>query len=138
MKLESDFIRLYWAATSALLITGITGESWAVVAAAMLTTVQCIHFCARGYTIGGLPLQVRLAYLGMLVAGFWPPLAFLHVVQYVGVTANVFLDYCLLARLLSLAPWHRRAPLTLAAAWWTVTVPPKPGSILDRRGPVLP
>lgn len=133
MKIGSEPVRLYWAATSALLITGLAGESWAVVAAAMLTTVQCLHFCARGYTISGLPLQVRLAYLAMLVAGFWPPLAFLHVVQCVGVTANVFCDYCLLARFLSLAPWHRREPLTFAAAWWTFTVPPAAGSILDRR-----
>jgi hypothetical protein len=138
MKIDGDSIRLYWAATSSLLVAGLAGQTWAVVAAPMLTTVQCIHFCARGYTIDGLPLQVRLAYLAMLVAGFWPPLAFLHVVQCVGVTANVFFDYCLLARLLSLAPCHRRGRLTLAAAWWTLTVPPAPGSILARRRPALP
>lgn len=91
------------------------------------------HFRLRGYTMDGLPMQVRLAYLGMLVAGLWPPLAFLHFIQRVGVTANVFLDYCLLARLLCLAPWHRREPLTLGAVWQTLTVPPVPGSILARR-----
>jgi hypothetical protein len=133
MKLGSDTLRLYWTATSALLITGLTGSRWALLAAPLLTTVQCLHLCARGYTIDGLPLQTRLAYLALLVAGLWPPLWFLHVVQCVGVTANVFLDYCLLARLLSLAPWHRREPLRLGTVWWTLTAPPAPRSVLARR-----
>jgi hypothetical protein len=80
---------------------------------------------------------VRAACLALLVAGLWPPLALLHVLQCIGVWTNVVADYCPLARLLSLAPWHRREPLAWATLRWTLLSPPAPGSILERRARAL-
>jgi hypothetical protein len=48
-----------------------------------------------------------------------------------GTTVRVAFDYCLLARTLSLMPWNRRQPLTLALVWRTYATPPVKGSILQ-------
>ena len=125
--------RAYWSVTSALLAGALAGVPQAMAAAIALTALQCVHFRLAGHGLRGLPLQVRLGYLAMLCAGLWPPLSFLHLVQAVGVTANVLCGYCLLARLLSLAPWNRREPLSLELLRWTLLVRPSPGSILERR-----
>lgn len=125
--------KLYWVATSGLLLAGLTVAPAGLVGAAALTAVQCLHYIARGYCIAELALQVRLAYLALLVAGFWPPLAALHVLLWLGVTATVAVDYCLLARLLSLAPWNLRQPLCWPLLRWTLFTPPRPGSIVARR-----
>jgi hypothetical protein len=58
------------------------------------------------------PVQVRTAYLSMLVAGLWEPFHWVHWLQLAGTTARVVIGYCLLARTLSLAPWNRRQPLS--------------------------
>lgn len=130
--------RAYWAATSALLAGALAGVPLALAAAIALTALQCVHFRLAGHRPRGLPLQVRAGFLALLCAGLWPPLSFLHLVQAVGVTANVLCGYCLLARLLSLAPWNRREPLSRELLRWTLLVPPGPGSILDRRARLVP
>ncbi len=129
--------RGYWLATGILLGAGIAGVPWGVPAAIALTAIQLAHFRDMGHRWGSLPVQVRAVYLALLVAGSWPPLALIHVLQCLGVWMNVVADYCPLARLLSLAPWHRREPLTWATIRWTLLSPPAPGSIIDRRAHAL-
>jgi hypothetical protein len=103
----------YWLATVILIAGSLAGVPGAIGAAIAVCVVQAAHFGAED---GGVsfPVQIRLAYLGMLLAGLWVPLRFLHWVQLVGTTAFLLTGYCLLARLLSLMPWNRAEPLTAA------------------------
>ncbi|MGH7230523.1 MAG: hypothetical protein ACREJU_04095 [Nitrospiraceae bacterium] len=60
------------------------------------------------------PVQVRVAYLILLILGQWTPLHWVLWVQLVGTSARVLTGYCLLARTLSLLPWNRFEPLSTA------------------------
>jgi hypothetical protein len=122
----------YWLATVATLGAGIAAGWVPGVYTAMLLTVLHGHFfVVRGYGLTSFPLQVRIAYLLLLVAGLWPPLAFIHWLQLAGTTARVLFAYCLLARTLSLMPWNRQGPLDWQRVWRTYTTPPTRGSFLQ-------
>lgn len=121
--------RAWWAAIGAALAAAVAGIPGSLALAMGLTAVHCAVLWTRGHAPAGLPLQVRLAFLGLLAAGAWPPLAPLHALQCAGVAANVAFDYCLLGRVLSLAPWHRSQPLTAALMWRTLLAPPGPDAI---------
>ncbi len=120
----------YWAATVPLLAARFGGWEPALPLALTLTAVQLLHFRIRTGDARSFPVQVRAAYLGLLIAGTWPPLAFLHAIQLVGTTAMVTVGYCPLARCVSLLPWNRRQPLTLALVKRTFLSAPVRGSIL--------
>ncbi len=121
----------YWLATGVLL----GGALWAcplgVAPVIGLTLVQTLHYLAREGSFKAFPVQVRLGYLVLLLAGLWGPLGFVHWMQLVGTAAVVLVDYCPLARLLSLMPWNRRTALNLALVIRTFLRPPVRGSILD-------
>jgi hypothetical protein len=76
--------------------------------------MQVVHVIGLTHDLAAFPVQVRVAYLAMLLAGLWEPLQWIHWLQLAGTTARVFGGYCFLARTLSLAPWNRWQPLTLA------------------------
>lgn len=59
-------------------------------------------------------MQVRIAYLGLLILGVWTPLQCIHWLQLIGTSARVLVGYCFLARTLSLLPWNRFQPLSWA------------------------
>jgi len=107
-----DLAWWYWLLTVGLLAPGIGRWSWGILLAMFLCAVQIIHFRWRTGSITAFPVQVRLAYLGLLAAGLWPPLQWIHLVQLIGTSARVLVGYCLLARTLSLAPWNRVEPLS--------------------------
>lgn len=96
-----------------------------------LTLLQTLHYLLREGSPRAFPVQVRLGYLTWLLAGLWGPLAFFHWIQLAGTAAAVLVDYCPMARMVSLLPWNRRAPLTLALVLRTFLRPPVRGSILD-------
>jgi hypothetical protein len=122
----------YWLAMDALLAIGLSGlEPLALHACVALGGAQSIHYLFRERRLMAFPVQVRLAYFGLLMVGYWNPVAFVHWIQLVGTTALLVFDYCPLARLLSLAPWNRRHPLTPTLVWRTFVSPPVPGSILQ-------
>jgi hypothetical protein len=124
--------RLYWQITALPLAAHFAGigAAWPLVLA--VNAVQVVHAWVRLRRADALPVQVHLAYLGLLVAGTWPPLQLLHLLQFVGVNALLVADYCLLARVLVLMPWNRTAPLSLRLVVFALTAPPVPGSIADR------
>ena len=124
-----DFAWWYGAAT-VLLLAAATIWPAAALAAVGLAGVQSVHFYARTERMGALPVQVRVTYLGLLIAGLWPPLAFLHWLVLGGMLARVAFDYCPLARTLALAPWNRTQPLTLGLVRRAYLTPPFDGSIL--------
>jgi hypothetical protein len=114
-----------------LLASHAAGSSAAILAAIALTAVQLVHFAARERALAAFPVQVRAAYLALLAAGLFPPLAFIHWVQLVGTWLMVLVGYCPLARALSLLPWNRRQPLSAALVRRTFLSPPVRGSIVD-------
>jgi hypothetical protein len=78
-----------------------------------LCAVQIVHVVWLTRDLTAFPVQIRVAYLAMLIAGLGEPLHWIHWMQLAGTTARVLAGYCLLARTLSLAPWNRRQPLSL-------------------------
>jgi hypothetical protein len=124
-----DIAWWYWAAM-VLLLAAETVWPASAFAAVGLGVVQSVHFYARTEQMGALPVQVRVAYLGLLVAGVLPPLAFLHWLVLAGTLARVAFDYCPLARTLALMPWNRTQPLTLGLVRRAYLTPPLDGSIL--------
>lgn len=125
--------RACWAAIGVALAAHVLGFRGALALAVGLTAVHGALLWARGHAPAGLPLQVRGAFLVLLAAGAWEPLAPLHALQCAGVAANVAFDYCLLGRVLSLAPWHRCRPLTAALVWRTLLAPPAADAIARAR-----
>jgi hypothetical protein len=104
----------YWFLTVGLLGTGLLGWTAGIVLAMALCAVQIAHVLWLTRDVAAFPVQVRVAYLAMLSAGLWGPLQWIHWVLLAGSTTRVVVGYCLLARTLSLAPWNRWQPLSLA------------------------
>jgi hypothetical protein len=125
----------YWLATIPLLIAGLSGRNEAFYWAMTLTVVQWIHFGLRDRSLTSFPVQVRMGYLGLLVLGQWDPFHFIYYIQLAGTSAMVLFGYCPLARMLSLMPWNRREPFSLALLKRTVCAPPTRGSILQGLAP---
>jgi hypothetical protein len=121
----------YWLVTAILVVAYVAGSNAAIVAAIALSAVQLVHFAAREGELAAFPVQVRAAYLVLLVAGLYPPLGFIHWVQLVGTWAMVLVGYCPLARALSLLPWNRSQPLSAALVRRTFVSAPVSGSIVD-------
>lgn len=102
----------YWAVTAVLLGAGLFGWPAGIWLAAALCLVQIGHVLRLTGDVTAFPVQVRAAYLGLLLSGLWGPLLWIHWMQFAGTTARILAGYCLLARILSLAPWNRRQPLS--------------------------
>lgn len=104
----------YWLFTAACFGAALSIWPTFIYLTMALTVAQTVHVIALTRDVTALPVQVRIAYLVLLLAALWSPLQWLHWVQLAGTTARVAIDYCLLARALSLVPWNRRERLTLA------------------------
>lgn len=104
----------YWFLTVGLLGAGLFGWPVGIYVAILLCGVQIGHVTWLTRDLAAFPVQVRVAYLAMLIAGLWGPLQWIHWMQLAGTTARVLVGYCLLARTLSLAPWNRRQPVSFA------------------------
>jgi hypothetical protein len=129
MKRQRRLIWRYWLLTEVALGASLAGWKAGLTVAIALTTVQGIHLGLRARSMVALPVQVRAAFLGLLLLGSWPPLHALHWMQLAGTAVVLVFDYCVLARLLSLLPWNRRVPLTRARLRATFLSPPVRGSI---------
>ena len=102
----------YWFMTVGLLASSLMGWWMGLYLAMALCAVQIGHVISLTRDVTSFPVQVRVAYLGLLLAGWWEPLQWIHWVQLVGTSARVGIGYCFLARVLSLASWNRRWPLS--------------------------
>jgi hypothetical protein len=114
MAMIRDLGWWYWAATVVFLAAGLSGRQWGIWLAMVLCVVQIGHVAWLTRNPTAFALQVRVAYLGLLIAGMRGPLQWIHWGQLAGTSARVLVGYCLLARALSLAPWNRWQPLTPA------------------------
>ena len=131
MKLNKDISWWYWLATVPLLVTGLAGYPEGFIAAVILTAVQVVHFYAREGSQKAFPVQVRIAYLGLLLLAQWQPFYWVYWLQLVGTTAMVLFSYCLLARVLSLMPWNRSESFSLKLLMRTFFSAPVQGNILQ-------
>lgn len=120
----------YWLATGCLLATSLAGWREGLWLTMAFVAAQLAHLVAREGSGRAFPVQTRIAYLVLLAAGTAPPLAFVHWLQLAGTCGSVFLDYCVLARIVSLMPWNRTRPLTIELIRRTFLSPPVRGSVL--------
>jgi hypothetical protein len=119
-----------WLVTLVALAAGGAGFAPGIAVALASVALQAAWLArARGATT--LAVQVRLLYLVLLALGCWTPLRPLHGTQIAGTAVLLVFDYCCLARVLSLLPWNRREPLTLARLHATFFTAPVRGNIAD-------
>lgn len=116
MKTSRDLGWWYWLTTVGLFSAGLLGWTAGLYLAMLLCVVQTLHVIRLTGDVTSFPVQVRVAYLGLLLAGLWGPLQWIHWAQLAGTSARVLIGYCFLARVLSLASWNRRRPLSLELA----------------------
>ena len=109
-----DLAWWYWFLTAGFLGAGLFGCPAGTFLAMALCAVMIVHVVWLTRDVTAFPVQVRVAYLAMLIAGLWGPLQWIHWILLGGMTARILAGYCLLARILSLAPWNLRQPLSLA------------------------
>lgn len=114
MKTSHDLGWWYWFLTVGLLGAGLARWQPGIYLAIALCVVQIVHVMGLTRDHSAFPVQVRIAYLGLLVVGLWGPLTWIHWMQLLGTSVRVLIGYCFLARTLSLAPGNRWQPLTLA------------------------
>ncbi len=120
-----------WLVTDLLLAVGLIVWPPALLAAIAATTLHNLYYVMRTPGADGFTLQVRFVYLGLLIAGQLPYCSWINWVQLVGTTALLAVDYCPLARMLSLAPWNRRQPMSWALFTKAIFTRPVNGSILQ-------
>lgn len=121
----------YWLAADMGLVYGLAGGAWGFAPVIALCTVQAVHFALRERSLVAFPVQVRFAYLGLLLFGLWEYGGFIHWIQLAGTTAMVLVNYCPLARFMSLMPWNRTRPFSWNLVVRTFFSRPVKGSILQ-------
>jgi hypothetical protein len=79
-----------------------------------VTIAQGVILLARQRSLKAFSVQLRVAYLLILVVAYPLPMRWLYWLPTVGTFALLVFGYCLLARILSLLPWNNREAHTLA------------------------
>ena len=102
-----------WTITTVLLVVGLSGYSLAFVGAMVVTAGQGIVLLVRDRSLAAFSVQLRAAYLLLLLISYPPPMRWLYWLPTVGTFALVVFGYCLLARFLSLLPWNSQEAYTL-------------------------
>ena len=125
----------YWLATVGLLAAHFAGAAIALRLAITLTGIQAVHYTLLQGEAKAFSVQIRGAFLGLLLLGLWKPLRFVHGIQLAGTLAVVLFDYCLLARVLALMPGNRRIPLSAALVLRVIFSRPVAGSVLAKVQP---
>lgn len=124
---------VHWALTVPMLGAHVAGMPGALESAELLSAGMAGYYFLRLCRFRPFPVQVRLAYLGWLLAGTLPGMQWMHWVALAGTTAMVGVGYCPLERMLIMLPFNRSEALTLPEAKRVVFEPPKGG--LFYRGP---
>jgi hypothetical protein len=123
----------HWAVTAPLLAAHLLGVQGAIAAALALCAGMAVYYLFRVRRWRPLPVQVRVAYLGWLLAGLLPGMGWMHYVALAGTTAMVTVGYCPLARMLGLLRFNRSEPFTARLVWRQVVAAPAGGLVSVRR-----
>ena len=117
-----------WLVTASWLIVGFVLHPAGFIAAIVLSLGQSVYFLWRLRSFTPYAVQIRLAYTALLVVCFVPGMRWLYWMPACGTFALVLFGYCLMARVLSLMPWNRLVPLSLALVNRTLFTPPVIGN----------
>lgn len=128
----------YWLVTVSLLTAGLAGWTDGFLYAIALTAFQTVHFAIREHRITAFPVQVRFGYLLLLLIALPAPMQLLYWVPVIGTWAQIVFGYCTMARLVSLLPWNRKEPFSLALVTRTFFSRPVRGNILHGLAPDMP
>lgn len=132
LQVLSDVSWWHWLATIPLLAGSLAGQPGGLIAAMILCALAAAYFYYHLREVRPYPVQVRLAYLGLLAVGILPAMQWVHWVQLAGTTAMVTVGYCPLNRMLTLLPMNRDQPLTLSCFWQALVSEPFPGGLWKR------
>jgi len=102
-----------WTFTTVLLIMGLSGYGLALFGAMAVTTGQGFVLLARDRSPAAFSVQIRAAYLLLMLICYPPPMRWFYWLLTAGTFALVVFGYCLMARLLSLLRWNSREPYTV-------------------------
>jgi hypothetical protein len=102
-----------WTVTTALLAVGLAGDDAGFLGAMAVTAGQGVVLILRDRSPAAFSVQLRAAYLLLLLVCHLPSMRWLYWLPALGTFALISVGYCLLARCLSLLPWNSREPYTL-------------------------
>lgn len=121
----------YWLLCAGLLTANAFGWAEGFLLAIGLTVLQVLHFALRDRTVRSFPVQVRLAYLLLLLVAVPQQSRFICWIPTIGTWVMVLFGYCAMARTVSLAPWNRVTPLSIALLKQTFLSAPVRGSFMQ-------
>jgi hypothetical protein len=119
-----------WSATLLCIGFGLFVDKAGFLFAVVLTIMNLHYYAYLDKSFTSFSVQVRAAILILFLAGLTPGLSWLYWIPFIGITVRNLTGYCLLARLLSLLPWNRNEPLTMALVKRRIFSPPSKGSVL--------
>lgn len=122
--LLDDWTWWAWTFIAILLAIGLLGSPKAFIAAMAVTVVQGLVMLVREKSAMAFAIQLRIAYLLLLVICFIPDMRWLYWLPMVGTFALVIFGYCLMARVLSLLPWNRQEAISADLIRRTFLSPP--------------
>lgn len=125
----------YWLVTVGLLTAGVLGWTTGFLLAIGLTVFQLVHFIVRERSIATFPIQVRFAYLLLLLIALPDQLQVIYWIPTIGTWAQVLFGYCTMARMVSLLPWNRTEAFSLDVVKRTFFSAPVRGSFLQKLSP---
>ena len=128
----------YWFVAAVLLTAGVLGNPLAFPVVISVAVVQILHFAVREQNITAFSVQVRSAFLLVLLVAFAEPLRVLYWIPTIGLWTMLLFGYCTMARIISLLPWNRDEPFSLALVKNTFLSPPVQGSLIQHRLPAQP
>ena len=137
MKLRLDYKDIgwwYWAASWCLIAAGLAGWKPGFLFVTALSAWQIVHFAFLEKSFITLPVQVRTGFFLLTLAGLWEPLSFIYWLPAAGLLARTTVNYCFMARVMSLMPWNRAQPFSFDLLRRVIFSPPVDGSILENRG----
>lgn len=132
MKLKLEFHSIgwwYWVVSWLLIVSGLLGWEKGFVWVTVLSGWQILHYAVLEKSLGTLPVQVRIGFFLLALAGL--KFHFLYWLPAVGLLARTTVDYCFLARVMSLIPWNLTEPFSLKLLKKRIFSPPTNGSILN-------
>jgi hypothetical protein len=117
-----------WLVTVLLLAIGLAGHTAGFLAAIALSAAQSGWFLRKHRGLKPYPVQIRVAYTGLLLLCLAPLPRWLYWLPTAGTVALLLFGYCLMARMLSLMPWNRQEAISRVLLRRTFLTPPIPGN----------
>ena len=102
----TDWVWWAWALTTVLLLAGLFGYDQALIGAAGVTAAQGLIVLARDRSLRAYSVQLRSAYLLLVLICALPHTRWLYWSLVAGTLGLILFGYCFLTRVLSLLPWN--------------------------------